>query len=230
MNAAKKVIQHKEASDADHTLSKYDWDEAARELDRDGRTVLSSLLSANECDEISNMYDEAGLFRSQVKMERHGFGKGEYRYFNYPLPNLIGQYRQAIYPYLAKVANAWNMRLGIDIVYPVEHDRFLKQCWDGGQTRPTPLLLKYGPGDYNCLHQDLYGDLVFPLQVAVLLSSPGEEFTGGEFVITEQRPRMQSRAEVVALQKGDAVIFAVHSRPVNGTRGVIPPAINGIDK
>lgn len=219
MSAATKMNEPAETLSIDRKLSGYDWEEIAQGLDRDGQAVLPKIFSLSECNKISNMYDEEQHFRSRIYMARHGFGKGEYRYFRYPLPNLIGLHRQAIYPYLAKMANGWNKRLGIDKVYPPEHKAFLEQCWDGGQTKPTPLLLKYDPGDYNCLHQDLYGDLAFPIQVAVLLSVPGEDFAGGEFVIVEQRPRMQSRAEVVPLQKGDAVIFAVHSRPVNGSKG-----------
>jgi uncharacterized protein len=197
----------------------YDWDALAGDLDTYGCAVLPKLLSSEECRTVAALYLDESRFRSHVIMARHGFGKGEYRYFNYPLPGLIGDLRTALYPRLAGVANAWNGRMGIRDRYPGEHASFLKRCHDGGQTRPTPLLLQYVAGDFNCLHQDLYGDLAFPMQVAILLSEPGKDFTGGEFVLTEQRPRMQSRAEVVPLQHGDAVAFAVHNRPVQGTKG-----------
>jgi hypothetical protein len=165
-------------------------------------------------------YGNDALFRSRVVMERHGFGRGEYRYYAYPLPADLAQLRTGLYPPLARIANRWQAALGLDERYPLEHAQYLARCHAAGQARPTPLLLQYGPGDYNCLHQDLYGEHVFPLQVAVLLSRPDEDFSGGEFVLTEQRPRMQSRAEVVPLRQGDAVVFPVHTRPVNGTRGV----------
>lgn len=180
---------------------------------------MPALLSPEECAEIAALYPHEEHFRSHVVMARHGFGKGEYRYFRYPLPDLIGGLRTALYTRLAGVANDWNERMGVAQRYPADHAAFLQLCHENGQTRPTPLLLQYGPGDFNCLHQDLYGDLAFPLQVAILLSQPGEDFTGGEFVLTEQRPRMQSRAEVVPLTQGDAVVFAVHNRPVQGTKG-----------
>jgi len=189
------------------------------ELDGFGCAILPQLLSADECRAIASLYPDEGHFRSRVVMGRFGFGKGEYRYFSYPLPDLVGGLRTAIYPHLAGLADRWNERMGIDQRYPADHASYLARCHEAGQTRPTPLLLQYGPGDYNCLHQDLYGELVFPIQVAILLSEPGEDFTGGEFVLTEQRPRMQSRAEVVPLRQGDAVAFAVHNRPVQGSRG-----------
>ena len=191
----------------------------SQELSSYGCAVMKELLSLDECREIARLYNDAARFRSHVHMGRHGFGKGEYRYFNYPLPDLVGGLRTVLYPRLAEVANDWNERMRIDQRYPERHADFLKKCHDQGQTRPTPLLLQYVAGDFNRLHQDLYGDLVFPLQVAILLSEPETDFTGGEFVLTEQRPRMQSRAEVVPLRQGDAVAFAVHNRPVQGTRG-----------
>ncbi|MFD2249570.1 hypothetical protein FHS82_004023 [Pseudochelatococcus lubricantis] len=204
---------------AEERIASYDWQEFATELSGYGCAVLPKILTPEECKEIAALYPHEEHFRSHIHMARHGFGKGEYRYFKYPLPDLIGGLRTALYPHLADVANEWNARMGIDQRYPAEHKDFLKQCHDAGQTRPTPLLLQYVPGDFNCLHQDLYGDLAFPLQIAFLLSEPGEDFTGGEFVLTEQRPRMQSRAEVVPLRQGDAVAFAVHNRPVQGTKG-----------
>ncbi|HEV7307865.1 2OG-Fe(II) oxygenase [Ensifer sp.] len=200
-------------------IDAYDWDALARELDGFGCAVLPRLLTPEECRGVASLYGDTSHFRSHIVMARHGFGKGEYRYFRYPLPDLIGRIRTALYPRLAGVANAWNERMGLDQRFPGEHAMFLKQCHDAGQTRPTPLLLQYGPGDFNCLHQDLYGELAFPIQVAILLSEPGRDFTGGEFALTEQRPRMQSRVEVVPLRQGDAVAFAVHNRPVEGTRG-----------
>ena len=203
----------------DERVAAYDWQKLSEELSSYGCAVIQKLLSAEECRQIAGLYPHEEHFRSHVHMARHGFGKGEYRYFKYPLPDLLGAMRTALYPPLATVANDWNARMGLDQRYPARHAAFLKQCHDAGQTRPTPLLLQYVPGDFNCLHQDLYGDLAFPLQVAILLSEPGQDFTGGEFVLTEQRPRMQSRAEVVPLRQGDAVAFAVHNRPVQGTKG-----------
>lgn len=203
----------------DARVAGYDWQAPAGELDSYGCAVLPNLLSPEECRTIAHLYPDESRFRSHIHMARHGFGKGEYRYFKYPLPEIIDGLRTALYPHLAQVANAWNGRMGIDERYPEKHALFLKRCHDAGQTRPTPLLLQYVPGDYNCLHQDLYGDLAFPIQVAILLSEPGKDFTGGEFVLTEQRPRMQSRAEVVPLRQGDAAVFAVHNRPVKGSKG-----------
>ncbi len=204
---------------ADVRVDAYDWKALAGELDGFGCAVLPQLLTPEECDALSGLYPQEQHFRSHIVMARHGFGKGEYRYFKYPLPGLLGGLRTALYPHLAGIANRWNERMGIEERYPDEHASFLKRCHEAGQVRPTPLLLQYVPGDFNCLHQDLYGDLAFPIQVAILLSEPGRDFTGGEFVLTEQRPRMQSRVDVVPLRQGDAVAFAVHNRPVQGTKG-----------
>jgi len=204
---------------AEARVAAYDWEAIADELDDYGCAVLPKLLSPEECRAFAALYLDESRFRSHVHMARHGFGKGEYRYFKYPLPELLAGLRAALYPHLAGMANAWNERMGIDEQYPDAHASFLQRCHDAGQTRATPLLLRYVPGDFNCLHQDLYGAVAFPMQVAILLSEPGVDFTGGEFVLTEQRPRMQSRAEVVPLRQGDAVAFAVHNRPVRGSRG-----------
>lgn len=204
---------------AESRVAAHDWRVLVSDLNAHGSAVMPGLLSAEECDDIAALYPQEEHFRSHVAMARHGFGKGEYRYFAYPLPDLIEGLRTALYPRLAGVANDWNQKMGVALRYPAEHAAFMKRCHAEGQTKPTPLLLQYGPGDFNCLHQDLYGALAFPLQVAILLSEPGEDFEGGEFVLTEQRPRMQSRAEVVPLRKGDAVVFAVHNRPVQGTKG-----------
>jgi hypothetical protein len=200
-------------------VNAYDWKALAGELDGFGCAILPKLLLPEECQAISGLYPQERHFRSHIIMGRHGFGKGEYRYFNYPLPDLLAGLRTALYPHLADVANGWNERMNVDERYPAEHASFLKRCHEAGQRRPTPLLLQYVPGDFNCLHQDLYGDLAFPIQVAILLSEPERDFTGGEFVLAEQRPRMQSRVEVVPLRQGDAVAFAVHNRPVKGTKG-----------
>jgi len=194
-------------------------EELEAQLRQQGYAHLPALLTASACREIAGLYASPDLFRSRVIMARHGFGQGEYQYFAYPLPPVIEALRHALYPPLAAIANRWQQDFGNDIRYPARLKDFLRQCHDAGQTRPTPLLLQYGPGDFNCLHQDVYGPLVFPLQIAILLSHPGQDFAGGEFVLTEQRPRQQSRASVVPLQQGDAVIFAVRERPVTGTRG-----------
>jgi uncharacterized protein len=216
---AKKAILRKPEADITAGVETIDWPQAESELDAQGCAVLKGLLSPDECRTLAALYPDDGHFRSRVVMSRHGFGRGEYKYFSYPLPDVIAELRPRLYARLVGVANRWNEAMGIDIRYPARHDDFLKRCHDAGQTRPTPLLLQYEAGDYNCLHQDLYGEHVFPLQVAILLSEPGCDFSGGEFVLTEQRPRMQSRAEVVPLVQGDAVTFAVHHRPVQGTRG-----------
>jgi hypothetical protein len=196
-----------------------DWRAMAAGLDGQGWAVVPNLLTPVECAAIAGLYDRGGSFRSKVVMARHGFGRGEYQYFAYPLPDLINGLRSALYPHLVPIANRWNEAMGAAVRFPSDHAAFLDRCHAAGQTRPTPLLLQYGPGDYNCLHQDLYGEHVFPLQVAILLSEPGEAFEGGEFVLTEQRPRMQSRPSVVPLGRGDAVVFAVNQRPVQGSRG-----------
>ncbi len=200
-------------------LASYDWQKVTDELDQFGTATLGQLFSAEQCNELVGLYDASDAFRSTISMARHRFGLGEYKYFANPLPEIISASRKALYARLSPLANRWSERLGSGVEYPASHDEYLAICHAAGQTRPTPLILQYVEGDYNCLHQDLYGDLAFPLQVAVLLSQPGEDFTGGEFVLTEQRPRMQSRAEVVPLQQGDAVVFAVNDRPMRGTRG-----------
>ncbi len=218
--AAKTAIRPESPSGIADRVAAIDWAAAIGELDSQGSAVLKGLLSPDECRTLAALYPDDSGFRSRVVMGRHGFGRGEYKYFAYPLPELIAELRPALYARLRDVANRWNEAMSSDIRYPVSHEAFLKRCHAAGQARPTPLLLQYGAGDYNCLHQDLYGEHVFPLQVAILLSEPGRDFTGGEFVLTEQRPRMQSRPEVVPLAQGDAVAFAVHFRPVQGTRGI----------
>jgi hypothetical protein len=200
-------------------IAAFDWAQVSADLDSHGCAMLQHLLTPEECAAIAGMYAEDQRFRSRVIMARHGFGRGEYKYFSYPLPDLVARLRQAVYPMLAPIANRWNEAMRMDVRYPEKHADFLERCHAAGQTRPTPLLLQYGAGDYNALHQDLYGEHVFPLQLAILLSEPGEDFTGGEFVLTEQRPRMQSRAEVIPLCRGDGVVFAVKNRPMQGARG-----------
>jgi uncharacterized protein len=197
----------------------YDWAATAALLDEHGWAPLAAALTVAECDALASLYPHEEHFRSRVVMARHGFGRGEYQYFRYPLPALIAALRASLYQRLVGVANRWNELLGLDVRFPNDHEAFIERCHRAGQQRPTPLLLQYGPDDYNCLHQDLYGEHVFPLQAVFLLSAPGDQFTGGEFVLTEQRPRMQSRAEVVPLVKGDGAIFAVNHRPKRGTRG-----------
>jgi uncharacterized protein len=191
----------------------------AADLDAQGLAVLPGVLSPAESSALVALYGEEEQFRSRIVMARHGFGRGEYKYFSYPLPEIVATLRTALYPPLAAIANRWNEVLGLSRRYPEQHAEFVAHCHSAGQTRPTPLLLQYGPGDYNCLHQDIYGELFFPLQMAFLLSVPGRDFTGGEFVLVENRPRMQSRAEVVPLGQGDGVIFAVQHRPVQGAHG-----------
>jgi hypothetical protein len=220
MSRSAHARKHEGADDIAARVAALDWQEIGSQLDAFGCATTGSLLAAEECAALSSRYDDVGLYRSRVVMARHGFGRGEYKYFAYPVPDIVASLRTALYPRLAGVANRWNEQLGLDQRFPAEHAAYLKRCHAAGQVKPTPLLLRYGAGDYNCLHQDVYGELVFPLQVAFLLSRPGEDFTGGEFVLTEQRPRMQSRAEVVPLRQGEGVIFPVHHRPVQGTRGV----------
>ena len=214
MNAQWRAVARPEAR-----LQVYDWAGIADELDAHGCAMLEALLSPNECMALARLYADDDRFRSRVVMGRHGFGRGEYCYFNYPLPDVVAELRGAAYPLLVPIANRWNASMGLAVRYPATHAEFIERCHAAGQRRPTPLLLQYGAGDYNCLHQDLYGEHVFPLQLAILLSEPGRDFSGGEFVLTEQRPRMQSRVEVAPLRQGDAVLFAVHQRPVQGTRG-----------
>ena len=206
--------------DIDSRLEALPWPPVFDHLNGYGWAMIEQVLPAGACSAIAGLYQDDHLFRSHVVMARHGFGRGEYKYFRYPLPDLITELRTALYRRLAPLANQWNESMGVDVRYPGEHADFIERCHQAGQTRPTPLLLRYGAGDYNCLHQDLYGEHVFPFQVAFLLAEPEKDFTGGEFVLTEQRPRMQSRAEVVPLHQGDGVIFAVHHRPVQGSRGV----------
>ncbi|MDB6444880.1 hypothetical protein SAMN03159507_01241 [Pseudomonas sp. NFACC32-1] len=200
-------------------MNRLDWPLLEQNLDQEGNAVIRNLLPTPQCRILRDLYAEPGRFRSKVIMARHGFGRGEYQYFRYPLPDLVQQLREALYPRLVPLANRWNACMGIEARYPDRHSDFIQRCHAAGQLRPTPLLLQYGPQDYNCLHQDLYGEQVFPLQVAILLSAPGQDFTGGEFVLTEQRPRMQSRPQVIDLKQGDAVVFAVHQRPIKGVRG-----------
>jgi hypothetical protein len=201
-------------------IAALDWTAMAAHLDAEGWARAERVLAPAQCRAVAAQYDDDKRFRSTVVMARHGFGRGEYRYFAYPLPDVVADLRVALYRHLAPIANRWNEAMGSDVRYPAEHAAFLARCHAAGQTRPTPLLLRYDAGDYNCLHQDLYGEHVFPLQAALLLSQPGGNFTGGEFVLTEQRPRMQSRPMVVPLGQGDMVVFAVHHRPVRGTRGI----------
>jgi hypothetical protein len=204
---------------AETRVSALDWARIEASLDADGFAVVSSLLDAGECAAIAALYEDDAHFRNRVVMERHGYGRGEYRYFSYPLPPLVASLRDSLYEPLALVANRWHEAMRVESRFPATHAEYVTRCHAAGQRRPTPLVLRYREGDYNCLHQDLYGDEVFPLQVAVLLSEPGSDFTGGEFVMTEQRPRMQSRPMVIPLGRGDAVVFAVRHRPVRGTRG-----------
>jgi uncharacterized protein len=219
------MTQASSAEDIDGRVAGLDWSGIAASLDGIGHAVAGPLLAPAECTALAAAYDDDRMFRSRVVMARHGFGQGEYKYFSYPLPAAVAALRATLYPPLALIANRWRAMLGEAGQYPADHDAYLSRCQQAGQTRPTPLLLRYGPGDYNRLHQDLYGEQVFPIQATILLSNPAHDFTGGEFVLTEQRPRMQSRAEVVPLGLGEAVIFPVNRRPVQGTRGLYRTAM-----
>jgi uncharacterized protein len=208
------------STNIDSRVNGYPWSKVSEHLDEHGWALVKNLLTCSECEAVAGLYADDRHFRSHIVMARHGFGRGEYKYFAYPLPETVAELRTALYTRLAPIANRWNESMGIAVRYPDAHADFLARCHKAGQTRPTPLLLQYGEDDFNALHQDLYGEHVFPLQVAILLSEPEKDFTGGEFVLTEQRPRMQSRAEVVPLRRGDGVVFAVHNRPVQGTHGI----------
>jgi len=220
MSAAKPRQHSEHQPSIGARVAAIDWQALAASLDLCGGAITGPILTADECRALTESYPDDGLFRSRVIMARHGFGRGEYKYFAYPLPALVAELRAALYPRMAAIANRWNEAMGLPLRYPPDHAAFLARCHASGQAKPTPLLLQYGDGDYNCLHQDVYGEHVFPLQATILLSRPGADFDGGEFVLTEQRPRMQSRAEVVPLQQGEAVIFPVRQRPVQGTRGI----------
>jgi len=201
-------------------VSAIDWEKVLQELDAQGNATINRILTADECQSLSDLYEKDELFRSTVVMQRHAFGRGEYRYFNYPLPGIVASLRSTIYPHLVPTANRWNEAMRIDVRYPEQLADFIERCHQAGQNKPTPLMLRYGTEDYNCLHQDLYGEHVFPLQLTIQLSEPNKDFTGGEFVMTEQRPRMQSRPMVVSLRQGDGVLFAVNNRPIQGNKGV----------
>lgn len=220
MNATTKTGDIAGWAAAASRVTAVDWERVSNDLDARGCATIARLITPQQCAALAALYPMDSIFRSRVVMGRHGFGRGEYKYFSYPLPDTVAALRTSLYPLLVPIANRWNTAMGIDVRYPPEHADFIARCHGAGQSRPTPLLLRYASDDYNCLHQDLYGEHVFPIQVAILLSQPGRDFTGGEFVLTEQRPRMQSRPEVVPLEQGDAVAFAVHHRPVQGTRGV----------
>jgi uncharacterized protein len=219
-NAVLAPAQAAPAQNMEERVAAVDWDGVATQLDAQGSAVIERLVSPAECGALAALYPVDDVFRSRVVMARHGFGRGEYSYFGYPLPDLVGGLRTALYPQLAPIANRWHAAMGVATRFPDRHAAFIERCHAAGQRKPTPLLLQYGADDYNCLHQDLYGEHVFPLQVVILLSEPGRDFSGGEFVMTEQRPRMQSRPQVLPLRQGDAAVIAVHHRPVQGTRGV----------
>lgn len=220
MQSALRKLRRSPKESIEDRVAALDWARICKELNDRGSATTGAILTPNECEFLVAHYDAETGFRSRVIMARHGFGQGEYKYFSYPLPELVADLRASLYPHLATVASQWEHEFRRKPRFPEEHEAYLRQCHAAGQRLPTPLLLKYSEGDYNCLHQDLYGDQVFPLQVAFLLSKPGEDFTGGEFVLTEQRPRMQSRVEVVTLRQGEGVVFAVNHRPVHGSRGI----------
>ena len=217
MNTARALVP---STSVEERVAAIDWPRVSQDLDAEGHAIIKHIISRDECEAITALYQSDELFRSRVVMERHSFGRGEYKYFKYPLPEVIASLRTVVYPHLVPVANRWNEALKLDIRYPSQHAEYIERCHQAGQYKPTPLVLQYETGDYNCLHQDLYGEHVFPIQLAILLSEPERDFTGGEFVLTEQRPRMQSRPIVVPLQQGDGVVFAVHQRPVHGTKSV----------
>jgi len=221
MNAPTKQQDLVPSTDCDvvKRIAAQDWLCIGRELDTNGCAVIPKLVAPDDCSAIASLYPDDSVFRSHIIMQRHGFGRGEYKYFRYPLPNLVGELRTALYPHLASIANRWYEQMRLPTRFPAQHSEFINRCHAAGQERPTSLLVQYVADDYNCMHQDLYGDHVFPLQVAVLLAQPGRDFTGGEFILTEQRPRMQSRAEVVPLTQGDAAVFTVQHRPVTGNKG-----------
>jgi hypothetical protein len=220
MNAqVKEALKITPAKDIANRVKMLDWERVSQELDEHGCAMVQNFITPKECDALVKLYPMDDLFRSRIVMSRHGFGRGEYKYFGYPLPDIISGLRTSIYPYLVPIANRWNTAMSLDVHYPATHADFMARCHNAGQTRPTPLLLQYETGDYNCLHQDLYGEHVFPFQAAILLAEPGRDFAGGEFILTEQRPRMQSRAEVLPLRQGDAVVFTVNHRPVQGKHG-----------
>ncbi|GAC1334429.1 MAG: 2OG-Fe(II) oxygenase [Beijerinckiaceae bacterium] len=224
MSAAQQAPSSRPPADSshaiEHRLSGIDWAGINDNLDAYGCATTGRLLEREECESLVRLYPAEGVFRSRVVMARHGFGRGEYKYFAYPLPPIVAALRMELYPHLATIANRWNTSLNVGTRFPDRHEAFLARCRTSGQAKPTPLLLRYGAGDYNCLHQDIYGENVFPLQIAFLLSDSTTDFSGGEFVLTEQRPRMQSRAEVVPLRQGEGVIFPVHHRPVQGSKGI----------
>ncbi|QIP17981.1 2OG-Fe(II) oxygenase [Spirosoma aureum] len=201
------------------TQETIDWPYYQSDLSQTGFTLLPSFLSSEECRELANLFDEPNLYRKSIVMQNHGYGSGEYKYFSYPLPSVVDTLRHELFTQLSPIANNWNEKLGINLRYPTDLDEWLSTCHAAGQTRPTPLILKYGPGDWNALHQDMYGVLYFPFQAVLFLSQPGQDYTGGEFVMLEQRPRMQSKATVLLPEQGQVLLFTTKYRPAQGTRG-----------